>query len=97
MFTLVFQKLWSKKWMIVSLLLGNLLMVSIASAGPLYSNAALQRALTRNLSTYYTETNNQETKNMNVMFFKYTEVTDGFEFESLLYLNAVIADCLAAN
>ena len=43
--------------MIVSLLLGNLLMVSIASAGPLYSNAALQRALTRNLSTYYVETN----------------------------------------
>ena len=57
MFTFVFQKIWSKKWMIVSLLLGNLLMVSIASAGPLYSNAALQRTLTRNLSTYYVETN----------------------------------------
>ena len=44
--------------MVISLLLGNLLMVAIAAAGPMYSAAALQRTLTRNLSTYYTETNN---------------------------------------
>jgi hypothetical protein len=54
----VFQKMWSKKWMIISLLLGNLLMVAIAAAGPMYSEAALQRTLTRNLSNYYTETSN---------------------------------------
>lgn len=53
----VFQKMWSKKWMVLSLLLGNLLMVAIAAAGPMYSEAALQRTLTRNLSDYYVENN----------------------------------------
>ena len=53
----VFQKMWSKKWMILSLLLGNLLLVAIAAAGPMYSEAALQRTLTRNLSDYYVGNN----------------------------------------
>ena len=44
--------------MVISLLLGNLLMVAIAAAGPMYSEAALQRTLTQNLSNYYIETNN---------------------------------------
>ena len=43
--------------MIVSLLLGNLLMVAIAAAAPMYSQAALQRALTRNLGDYMVEKN----------------------------------------
>ena len=43
--------------MVISLLLGNLLMISIAAAGPMYSEAALQRTLTQNLSNSYTETN----------------------------------------
>lgn len=51
----------------------------------------------KNHASYRTETNNQETKDMHVTFFKYKEVTDGFQYETLLYLNAVIADCLAAN
>ena len=55
MFGFVFQKIWSKKWMVLSLLLGNLLMVAIAAAGPMYSEAALQRTLTRELSDYYVE------------------------------------------
>jgi len=53
----VFQKMRSKKWMIISLLLGNLLMAAIAAAGPMYSEAALQRTLTRNLSNYYIQSN----------------------------------------
>ncbi len=57
MLRFVFQKMWSRKWMIISLLLGNLLMVAVAASGPMYSEAALQRTLTQNLSNYYTETN----------------------------------------
>lgn len=57
MLSFVFQKIRNKKWMIVSLLLGNLLMVAIASAAPMYSQASLQRALTRNLGDYMVETN----------------------------------------
>lgn len=53
----VFQKIWSKKWLILSLLLGNLLIVAIAAAGPMYSQASLQRALTRDLSNYLVEKN----------------------------------------
>lgn len=53
----IFQKMRSKKWMVFSLLLGNLLMVAIAAVSPMYSKAALQRTLTRNLSNYLVETN----------------------------------------
>ena len=42
--------------MILCLLLGNLLMIAISAAAPMYSHAALQRALTRNLSDYLVET-----------------------------------------
>lgn len=42
--------------MILSLLIGNLLIVSIASVAPLYSDASLQRMLMRNLSDSYSQT-----------------------------------------
>ena len=43
--------------MVISLLLGNLLMVAIAASTPMYSQAILQRTLTRRLNESYTETN----------------------------------------
>ena len=48
----VLQKIRSKKWLMLSLLLGNLLIVAIAAAGPMFSQASMQRALTQNLSNY---------------------------------------------
>ena len=59
MLRFVFQKFWNKKWMVLSLLLGNLLMIAIATAAPTYSQAAMQRALTRSLSDYLIQ-NDQE-------------------------------------
>ena len=56
MLSFVLQKIRSKKWMVISLLLGNLLMVAIASAAPMYSQASAQRTLTRNLSDRMVET-----------------------------------------
>lgn len=56
MLSFVFQKMLNKKWMTISLLLGNLLMIAIAAAIPLYSQAVLQRTLMKNLSNYLTET-----------------------------------------
>ena len=53
----VLQKIRSKKWLMLSLLLGNLLIVAIAAAGPMYSQASMQRALTQNLSNSLLETN----------------------------------------
>lgn len=57
MLSFVFRKILNKKWMAVSLLIGNLLMVSIAAASPMYSQAVLQRALIQDLNSYLTETN----------------------------------------
>ncbi len=57
MLRFVFRKMWKKKWMVVSLLTGNLLMVAIAAAGPMYSQAVLGRMLTRNLGSHLEETN----------------------------------------
>lgn len=57
MLSFVFRKISNKKWMVLSLLLGNLLMVAIAAATPMYSQAILQRTLTRRLNEAYTETN----------------------------------------
>ncbi len=52
MLQFVLQKIRNKKWLILSLLVGNLLMVAICAAGPMYTKAALQRTLTRTMSDY---------------------------------------------
>ena len=57
MFGFILQKIKSKKWMAVCLLLGNLLMIAIASAAPMYADAAMQRTLLQDLGNYYTQTN----------------------------------------
>lgn len=57
MLNFVFRKISNKKWMMISLLIGNLFMVAIAAVSPMYSQAVLQRTLTRRLSDYYEETN----------------------------------------
>lgn len=57
MLRFILCKIRNKKWMILSLLLGNLLMVAIAASSSMYSQAALQRMLTSDLNEYMTETN----------------------------------------
>jgi len=52
----VLNKLWSNKWMTVCLLIGNILLISIAAVSPMYSDAALQRMLTRQLTDQMEET-----------------------------------------
>lgn len=52
MISFVFQKILNKKWLVVSLLLGNLLMVAVAAANPMYSQAVLQKKLTQALSDH---------------------------------------------
>lgn len=57
MFEFVLQKILNKKWMMVSLLIGNLLLISIVCASPIYADAILQRTLTRNLNDSMVQTN----------------------------------------
>jgi len=57
MFNFIFQKLINKKWMVASLLLGNLLLIAVASANPMYSQAVMQRTLTQDMGEYLLEKN----------------------------------------
>ena len=49
MFRLVIQKLMSNSWKVLSLLLGSILVVGMICSIPIYSNAILQRMLTKDL------------------------------------------------
>lgn len=57
MLRFVIRKMLSKKWMILSLLIGNILLVSITAGNPMYTQAVLQRTLTKNLEACLTEDN----------------------------------------
>ena len=57
MFRFVLRKMISKKWMILALLIGNILLMSITAANAMYGKAVLQRTLTRNLGETLTEEN----------------------------------------
>ena len=52
MLRFVIRKMLSKKWMILSLLIGNILLISIAAGNPMYTHAVFQRTITKNLETY---------------------------------------------
>jgi putative ABC transport system permease protein len=45
MLKFVLLKLLNKKWMVLALLIGNILLISVVGAGVMYSDAALQRSL----------------------------------------------------
>lgn len=52
MFRFLVQKLLHKKWMVICLLIGNILLVAIACSNPMYQNAALQKTLTSKFADY---------------------------------------------
>lgn len=51
------QKLVHKKWMVVCLLIGNILLSAIASSNPMYQDAALEKTLKSKFSKYIETTN----------------------------------------
>ena len=53
----VFRKMLNKKWMVLSLLVGNILLISIAAANPIYTETVLQRTLESTLSGYVESSN----------------------------------------
>ena len=52
MIRFVLRKMLHKKWLMAALLIGNILLVSIAAGNPMYTDAALQRMLTGTMSDY---------------------------------------------
>lgn len=57
MFRFIFRKMISKKWLFIALLIGNILLCSIAASNPMYSGAVMQRMLSDELNRYLDENN----------------------------------------
>ncbi|MCQ2496779.1 MAG: ABC transporter permease [Lachnospiraceae bacterium] len=57
MFHLMLQKILHKKWMAVSLLIGNILLVAIAVSHPMYQEASRNRMLTDEFTNYIEQKN----------------------------------------
>ncbi len=55
MYILIIQKLLHKKWMVLSLLIGNILLVAVAVSYPMYRNSSFQRMLTDEFRDYQEE------------------------------------------
>ena len=55
MLQFVLQKMKCRKWLVVSLLIGNLLLISIAASSPMYTKAALSRMLNNDMKQYVTD------------------------------------------
>ncbi|MCL1788171.1 MAG: hypothetical protein FWG38_09315, partial [Defluviitaleaceae bacterium] len=55
MISFLWRKMWKNKWMMICLLVGNLLLVGIVSATPLYINATMTRILHQNMRNYQIE------------------------------------------
>ena len=52
MLTLILQKMIHKKWMVLCLLIGNILLIAVASCYPMYRTASFQRMLTDEFDAY---------------------------------------------
>ena len=57
MLRFVIRKMVSKKWMVLALLIGNILLVSITASNPMYTQAVLQRTLLTSFNNYLAEKN----------------------------------------
>ncbi|MCQ2421701.1 MAG: FtsX-like permease family protein [Lachnospiraceae bacterium] len=57
MLQFIAQKLMNKKWLILSVVIGNILLVAIASCNPMYTKAALQKMLSTEMDNYLDEKN----------------------------------------
>lgn len=57
MFRIMLQKILHKKWMVCSLLIGNILLIAIAASHPMYQEASQKRMLSDEFTTYLNENN----------------------------------------
>ena len=61
MLRFVIRKMVSKKWMVLALLIGNILLVSITASNPMYTEAVLQRTLNVTFNNYLAQRNRYPT------------------------------------
>lgn len=70
MLRVMLQKLWHKKWMVLCLLLGSMLLVATVVSFPLYRNAAFDRMLTDEFTNHLAETGEWPARNEMVTISK---------------------------
>lgn len=56
MFRFMLQKIRHKKWLVICMLIGNILLIAVAAGYPMYKNASLQRMLADEFDNYQEET-----------------------------------------
>ena len=95
MLRVMLQKLWHKKWMVLCLLLGSMLLIATVVSFPLYRNAAFDRMLTDELRNDLAESGNWPTKNKMVTISK--KEKDGKTISRMEELLAGIYDRLGVN
>ncbi len=81
MFLFILRKMLNNKWMIASLLIGNILLMSMVASIPLYSDSILQRMLTRQFEQQMLERNKYPFSAE--MKYSSLSVNRGYEIKSL--------------
>lgn len=81
MFTLILQKLIHKRWMVLCLLIGDILLMAVAVSYPLYRTAAFQRMLTEEFD-YYRETAQEWPAALHVSHSR-SRGQDGLDYQAL--------------
>ncbi|HWT27067.1 MAG TPA: FtsX-like permease family protein [Mobilitalea sp.] len=56
MLSYVIHKIWNRKWMAISLIIGNILLIGMIVGNTVYSNAVLNRVLVKDLNNYMKDT-----------------------------------------
>lgn len=87
MLNFILHKMLNKKWMILSLLIGNILLISIASSCALYENAIMQKMLTSDLASYIQEEN--KFPGVTVMRADVKEISAKTDYERYLEMKPV--------
>lgn len=83
MFSLMFQKLLHKKWMVICLLIGNILLIAVAVSHPMYRTSSFQRMLTDEFKAYEEAKNDWPT--VFCMVYRKSGKTEGTSVETVKY------------
>lgn len=62
MLDFVIQKMLNKRWMIVCLIIGNILLIAVSACNPMYTNAIQKKAITMAFNNYIIEKNSYPVK-----------------------------------
>lgn len=88
MLTLILQKIIHKKWMVLCLLIGNILLLAVAVSYPLYRTSSFQRMLTDEFDAYMEETGDWPAV-VSVSLYR-NKGRDGTSYETVMnYMNYV--------